>query len=178
MNMLVSLRQIPLQFTHLPDKLTLQTIIIFLLLITLLWITSLSQWVFLFKWNLFSCIPCSNKLQKKGLFYHLLKAWSGYRFVCVVCGQLWSLHGCCCRCCGCFLIMSLWHWAAVILADRQALALVTAASCHLGPCTERGGQGHANGRTRHKVIHTLAYWLAHCLIDWLGFLSQGWTGQV
>lgn len=58
-------------------------------------------------------------------------------------------------------------------SDRRAFAPVTAASCHLGPCTERGGQGHANGRTQDKVTHTLAY----CLTDWLtwihGFLSQG-----
>lgn len=101
--------------------------------------------------------------RKRGYFFHLLKAWSGYRWVCVVCGQLhaavWRLYECCCHCCccGCCSKMSLWHRDAVSLADRQAIALVTAASCHLGLYTEKGGQGHANGRTGGEVMHTLAY---------------------
>lgn len=101
----------------------------------------------------------SPSLQRMELLCHL---WSGYRWVCVACGQLhtavWRLHDCCCCCCccGCCLIMSLWHWAAVSLADRQVFAPVTAASCHLG-LTEWGGQEHANRRTWDKVIHILPY---------------------
>lgn len=170
---LVSLRQIPVQFI----PLTLQTI------------GFLLQILHSYKFPVCSCLfhvqlyPSQQQTTVKRALLPLIKGMEWLQMgLCCVCGQLhaavWRLHGCCCRCCccGCCSIMSLWQWAAVSLADRQALALVTAASCHLGPCTERGGQGHANGRKRDKVINTLAYWLAYCLTDWLGFFFCLKTG--
>lgn len=54
-----------------------------------------------------------------------------------------------------WLIKGPWLRAAVSLADRQLFALVTAASCHLGP-SDGGGRRHAKG-VADKVRRSLAY---------------------
>lgn len=143
---------------------------VFLLQVLLMNFKKSSQSLFMYKWIFFGSVPRSYILQTKALLplidgMEWLQSCSRFVLCVVSCVLLSSLLPW--RC----LIMSLWHRAAVSLADRQAFTPVTAASCHLGPCTDGGGQGHASGRTWDKVICTLAYWLAHSLSDWLTWFS-------
>lgn len=116
----------------------------------------------------------------KGLFCHLLMAWSGHRWVGVLC---------CMRSAACRSLEAAWLLLSLLLLwlllDNEPLAQ---SYCHSGRQTGLrpghcrlmpSGSLHWEGRTGAchwedtgggKVTHTLAYWLAYCLTDWLGFV--------
>lgn len=181
---LVSLKQIHEQFILLADKLTFQTVLLLLLLFLIAdfanyileFLILLNECSWLFMFSFFKIVSlAATDFRKRALLPLTKGIMMGLCMVLCV----WSASCCCLE--AARLLLSLLLLRPLLLdneplalsccqSDRQAFAPVTAASCHLGPCTERGGQRHANGRTQDKVIHTLAYWLAHCLTDWLGFV--------